>query len=221
MRPRICSFLGAFMGIAPIALNAILDASIHVGETVVVFGAGTVGQMIAQLARLNGARVIAVDLEPMRLQLARRLGADLILNPREGPVAERVKELTDGRGADVCIEATGAASALHEATRACAYSAQVIAAGFFQGAADALYLGEEFHHNRVNIVCSQIYGVNPSLTYRWNRARLDTAVIDLLRTGALRLPELVTHVIPFQEGARAFEIADRHPESAVQIMLSF
>ena len=213
--------LGIFMGIAPTALNAILDASIHVGETVVVFGEGTVGQIITQLAKLNGGTVIAVDLMPMRLDLAKKLGADMALNVQETSVAETVKQLTNGRGADFCIEARGITGALHEAIRAVAYSGQVLAGGFYQGAADDLFLGEEFHHNRINIVGSQIYGVNPGLTYRWNKPRLEATVIELLVKGQLNLRDLVTHVVPFEQGAEAFEIADRRPESAVQVVLQF
>ena len=56
--------LGIFSQITAIALNMILDADIHVGETVAVFGLGVPGQIAAQLARLNGARVVAVDALP-------------------------------------------------------------------------------------------------------------------------------------------------------------
>jgi 2-desacetyl-2-hydroxyethyl bacteriochlorophyllide A dehydrogenase len=212
--------LGIFLGIAPTALNGILDACINVGETVVVFGAGTVGQILTQLAKLSGATVVTADLFQRRLELAKGMGADIVLNPKEVSVAEEVKRLTDGRGADVCLEASGAVSALHEAIRTCAYSAKVVTLGFYQGAANDLFLGDEFHHNRINVLTSQIFGVNPSLMYRWDRPRLDATIIKLLQSGQLRLRELITHVLPFEEGARAFEIADRQPGEAVQIVLS-
>src|SRR5690606_2590625 len=112
----------------------------------------------AQLAHLSGARVIAVDPLPGRLELARQLGADDVIEA-EG-AAECIKGLTAGRGADACIEISGASQALHEAIRACAYSSRVVAVGFYQGEPHGLLLGEEFHHNRVALVCSQISGIN-------------------------------------------------------------
>ena len=214
--------LAIYSHLGPIALNGILDANIHVGETVAVFGLGVLGQIIAQLARLSGARVIGVDLIEQRLQLARELGAiEDGFNPRDGSPAEKIKALTDRRGADVTIEVTGSAKALHEAVRATAYSARVVALGFFQGEAQGLMLGEEFHHNRISLVCSQISNVDPALSYRWDRLRLIHTIMDLQARGDLNLRPVITHVIPFKEAAQGFQILDETPEQALQIVLDF
>src|SRR5215213_2494060 len=109
--------LGIFSQIGAIALNGILDAQINLGETVAVFGLGVVGQLVAQLARISGARVIGVDLIGSRLELAQRLGAHVVIDGRAGSAAEEIKQLTGGRGADVCIESYGATAALNEAVR--------------------------------------------------------------------------------------------------------
>ena len=214
--------LAIYSHLGPIALNGILDADIHVGETVAVFGLGVVGQVIAQLARLSGARVLGVDMIENRLQLARDLGAiEHGFHPGQGSPAERIKALTKGRGADVTIEASGSISALHEAVRATAYSARVVALGFYQGQAQGLMLGEEFHHNRTSIVCSQISNVNPALSYRWDRLRLIHTIMDLQAQGSLNLRPVITHVIPFRQAAEAFQILDERPEEALQIVLDF
>ena len=155
---------GIFSHIGAVALNGIHDAHIRIGDTVAVFGLGVLGQIVLQGAVRSGARVIGVDLHPARLQKARENGAWQTLNPSIDKVAEAVKDLTEGRGADVVIEVTGAISALNEAIRAAAYSSRVVAMGFFQGDASGLILGEEFHHNRINLVCSQISGVSPELS---------------------------------------------------------
>ena len=128
--------------------------------------------------------------------------------------------MTDGRGADVILEVTGAPAALQEAMRACAYSAKVIAVGFHQGGAADLRLGDEFHHNRINVVSSQIYGVNPNLTYRWDRARLQQAIIGLLLNERLNLRPLVTHIVPFADAARGVDIADRRLDDVVQVVFA-
>jgi threonine dehydrogenase-like Zn-dependent dehydrogenase len=211
--------LGIFSNIGAIAFNGILDAQINLGETVAVFGMGVVGQLVAQLARLSGAQVIAVDLMPARRELALRLGAAEALDGRGA--AEAIKALTGGRGADLCIEASGATPALHEAIRACAYSARVVAMGFFQGEARQLFLGEEFHHNRIAVVCSQISGVSPALQGRWDRLRLTTSFMRLAAEGRLELLPLVSHVRPFAEAGALFEQLDQRPDEVLQAVLSF
>jgi threonine dehydrogenase-like Zn-dependent dehydrogenase len=214
--------LAIYSHLGPIALNGILDANIHVGETVAVFGLGVLGQLIAQLAKLSGARVIGVDLIKKRLELATQLGAiEQGLNPREVSAAEKIKEQTNGRGADVSIEVSGSARALHEAVRATAYSAKVVAMGFFQGEALGLFLGEEFHHNRINIVCSQISNVDPALSYRWDRLRMIHTIMDLQANGLLNLRPMITHVIPFKQAAQGFQLLDETPEQALQVVLDF
>lgn len=221
LQPDVEPILGIFSNIGAIALNGILDAQINLGETVAVFGMGVVGQLVAQLARLSGAQVIAVDLLSSRLELAQRLGTATTINSGDGAVAERIKELTGGRGADICIEASGATAALNEAVRACAYSARVVAMGFFQGEARQVFLGEEFHHNRIAIVCSQISGVNPSVQHRWDRLRLTTTFMQLVAAQRLDPQPLISHVRPFTEAATLFELIDTRPNDVMQAVLSF
>jgi 2-desacetyl-2-hydroxyethyl bacteriochlorophyllide A dehydrogenase len=214
--------LAIYSHLGPIALNGILDANIHVGETVAVFGLGVLGQIIAQLAKLSGARVIGVEMIEKRLELARGLGTiEHAFNPRYSSPAEQIKELTNGRGADVTIEVTGSAKALHEAIRATAYSARVVVLGFFQGEAQGLFLGEEFHHNRINLVCSQISNVDPAFSYRWDRIRLIHTIMELQARGSLNLRPVITHVIPFKDAAQAFRILDETPDQALQVVLDF
>ena len=214
--------LAIYSHLGPIALNGILDANIHVGETVAVFGLGVVGQLIAQLAKRSGAHVVGVDLIEKRLELAKELGAiEHGLNPKKGSPAEQIKEMTNSRGADVSIEASGSAKALNEAVRATAYSARVVVLGFFQGDAQGLFLGEEFHHNRINLVCSQISNVDPAFSYRWDLMRLIHTIMELQVQGSLNLRPVITHVFPFDQAAQGFQILDETPEQALQVVLDF
>lgn len=213
--------IGVFAKIGAIALNAVLDADIHVGETVAVFGAGVPGQIVSQLARLNGARVIVVDLDVRRRDLALKLGASLALDPTAEDVAATIRSVTGDRGADVVIEMSGSYHALHEAVRAAAYSSRVVAGGFFQGPATPVRLGEEFHHNRVSVIGSQISGVAPGLQHRWDELRMSRTVLDLERSGRLRLYELVSHTFPAEKAPAAFEMLDRASEPALQVVLEY
>ena len=212
---------GIFSHIGAVALNGVHDAQVRIGDTVAVFGLGVPGQIVAQAARASGARVIAVDPDAERRAVASRLGAHEVLDPTEGGVAETIKAMTGGRGADACIEVSGAPPALAEAIRAVAYSARVVATGFFQGAVAGLRLGEEFHHNRVQLICSQISGVAPEASYRWTKPRLWRTAIELQHIGMLDLLPLITHTAPFADAPTLFARLAAGEPGVLQAMLEF
>ncbi len=213
--PRI----GVFSHIGAVALNGVHDAQIRIGDTVAVFGLGVPGQIVAQAARRSGARVIAVDPDGSRRDIALSHGAQIALDATGA--AEEIKRVTHGRGADVCIEVSGAPPALTEAIRAVDYSARVVAMGFFQGELAGLRLGEEFHHNRVQLICSQISGVAPEASYRWSKPRLWRTAIELQHEGVLDLVPLITHVAPFVEAPALFSRLDAGEPGLLQAMLEF
>jgi threonine dehydrogenase-like Zn-dependent dehydrogenase len=215
--PRI----GTFSHIGAVALNGVHDAQLRIGDTVAVFGLGVPGQIVAQAARRSGARVIVVDPDAARRETALRFGAWQALDPSGGIAAEAIKELTGGCGADACIEVSGAPAALAEAIRAVAYSARVVAMGFFQGELEGVRLGEEYHHNRVQLVCSQISGVAPEGSYRWSKPRLWRTAVELQHEGVLDLIPLISHAAPFAEAPALFARLDAGEPGLMQAMLTF
>jgi 2-desacetyl-2-hydroxyethyl bacteriochlorophyllide A dehydrogenase len=215
--PRI----GIFSHIGAVALNGVHDAGIRMGDLVVVFGLGVPGQIVAQAARASGATVVGVDPVKERRDVALQLGADRVLDPTAGSVAERIKSETGGRGADVCIEVSGAAPALAEAIRTVAYSSRVVAMGFFQGEARGLQLGEEFHHNRIELVCSQISGVSPAASHRWSKPRLWQTAVRLQHEKRLNLLPLITHTVAFTEAPALFARIDAGEPGMLQSVLTF
>jgi 2-desacetyl-2-hydroxyethyl bacteriochlorophyllide A dehydrogenase len=221
--PGVDPVIGVFSRIGAIALNAVLDADVHVGEYVAVFGQGVPGLIAAQLARLNGGTVIAVDSVPKRLELARELGAAHVVDFTEKGPAEEIKRLSEGRGADVSIEISGTYPALHEAIRSTAYNSKVVSAGFFQGEGTGLTLGEEFHHNRIRVVCSQISGLSPVLDHRWSVERLERTVMSLAAEGRISLQPLVTHAFDADDAHEAFRLLDQRPApgDVVQAVIKF
>ncbi len=212
---------GIYSHVGAIALNAVLDADIHVGEYVAVFGMGVMGLTVMQIAQLNGGMVMAVDGITKRLELARVLGAEAAINFTEQDPAEVIKDMTDQRGADVSIEISGSYAALHSAIRATAYNARVVSAGFHTGEGRGLMLGEEFHHNRIQVISSQISGQAPHLAHRWNRLRLNRTVMQLQAQGRIDLQRLVTHTYAARDAAQAYQLLDENPSDAVQVVLKF
>ncbi len=210
---------GIFSHIGAVALNGVHDAQLRIGDVVAVFGLGVPGQIVTQAARASGAHVIAVDPDPARRRQALDLGAHEAIEA-EG-AAEAIKARTGGRGADVCIEVSGAAPALAEAIRAVAWSSRVVAMGFYQGEVPGLRLGEEFHHNRVQLICSQISGVAPEASHRWNKPRLWRTAVELQQSGALNLLPLITHVADFDDAPAMFARLAAGEPGVLQAMLSF
>lgn len=96
-------------------------------ETLVVIGAGTIGLMVLQVARAAGAlRLVSVDVSDARLQVAQQLGAETVLNPRKHDVVTAVRQLTRGRGADVVVDAVGAAETRRVAVEAARRGGEIV-----------------------------------------------------------------------------------------------
>lgn len=212
--PRI----GIFSHIGAVALNGVHDARIRLGDTVAVFGLGVPGQIVVQAARASGATVIGVDPDPNRRAIAATLGADLTLAPA---ATDAIKDMTGGKGADICIEVSGAAPALSDAIRSVAYASRVVAMGFYQGEVAGLRLGDEFHHNRIELISSQISGVAPAASHRWSKPRLWRTAVQLQHDGVLDLLPLITHTAPFREAPALFEQLDGGAPGMLQTMLVF
>lgn len=215
--PRI----GIFSHIGAVALNGAHDARIRMGDLVVVFGLGVPGQIVLQAARASGATVVGVDPVASRREMAEKLGADRTLDPTAAPVSDIIKGETGGRGADICIEVSGVPAALAEAMRTVAYASRVVAMGFFQGEARGLHLGDEFHHNRIELISSQISGVAPEASHRWSKLRLWQTAVRLQHEGRLNLLPLITDTVPFAEAPTLFDRLDKGDPAILQSVLDF
>jgi 2-desacetyl-2-hydroxyethyl bacteriochlorophyllide A dehydrogenase len=212
--------VGCFNRVGAVALNAVLAAEARIGEAVAVFGQGVIGLLATQLLTSQGIEVLAIDTNPSRLALARSFGATPFTAGPED-LALTLREHTGDRGPDRVIELTGAYPALHEAIRSAGVGGTVVAAGFYQGPATALDLGEEFHHNRVTLTCSQIGSVPASLRERWTRERLHETVARLCAAGRIDPMPLVSHVLPATDAAAAYALLDQPPGDLLQVVLDF
>lgn len=212
--------VGTFARVGAVALNAVLASQAAVGEWVAVLGQGVIGLLATQLLLAQGSQVLAVDMLADRLRLAEQFGATPVL-ASEADLPGRLKAATAGRGTDRVIELTGTYPALAEAIRVAGPDGEVIAAGFYQGGAAALALGEEFHHNRVQVTASQIGSVPRHLRRRWTSARLHETTVALFASGRLDPGPLVTHVLSAKDAAAAYELVDRPPPGLLQVVLDF
>lgn len=228
--PTLDPLLGIFVAqMGPIAANGILHADSEAfgvnvptlgagvkGRPVMVIGAGTVGLMTALFARMLGASdVIITDPSDFRRGKAEAMGLTAMTEDQAWQHAKaRWHDGTMGRGADLVFQTRAHAGSLHTALKALRPQGTVIDLAFYQGGSDHLRLGEEFHHNGLNIRCAQINRVPRGLAPLWNRQRLARETVELLAAeGASIREHMITHVIAMDE-APAFlaDLIETRPE---------
>jgi L-iditol 2-dehydrogenase len=191
------------------ALNGVNNADISPAHTVVILGAGFMGLLLLQLARLKGAaRVIVVDSVESRLKLAAGLGASSTVDFSRVPAIEAVLQLTDGLGADVVIEATGAIEAYRQAVRMGRKGSTVL---YFGGLPQNLTLDIDpniIHYRQVTLKGSYSYTTE---TFR--------DALKLIEAGRLEVLSLITHRFPLEQLKEAVLTAARKDSLKVMIHL--
>ena len=203
---------------APIGMNAIAYAGEELrGKPAVVFGAGPVGLIVAQLAAASGASAVhVVDRLASRLDIAATCGLATLLAADGVDVARELKLRLGADGIAIAFECTGSTRALQEAIRTVRRRGRVVAVGFYQGEAAGLFLGDEFHHNGVEIRSAQIGNIHPD----WSMATLRARVIELALASRITLGGLPRVTFPVEKAAEAFAAATK-PESMLQAALAY
>jgi len=173
-----------------VAVHAVGRAPMPARHAVVV-GTGTIGLLVIQALRAAGtARVIAVDVEEDKLSLARKLGADVGLNPKGVDVPAEVRRLTEG-GADVAMECVGATEPIKTAVACVRKGGSVVLVGNISPA--------------IQLPLQQVVTGELTLFGTAASAGEYPRAIELLRTGAIDVRPLITALAPLEEGARMFE----------------
>ncbi len=175
-------------------------------DVVLVVGAGPIGMMHVLLAQLSGARTVIVsELSETRLERARELGADIVVNPRKTSLEDRVRELSDGEGADVVIVAAPAPNAQEESLEIAARQGRV---NFFGGLPkDRPHI--QFNSNLVHYKQLVVTGTTGS------NVRQYRSTINLLASGRIDLAPLVGVTLPLGEVHQAIQRAQAGEEMRV------
>jgi L-iditol 2-dehydrogenase len=180
------------------AINAQELIQVGDGDTVVVFGAGPIGCIHIRLARANGAsRVFLIDVNAERLKMsADAVKPDEVINGSEVDVVERVKELTDGRGADVVITATAANVAQEQAIRMAARRGRISFFGGLPKTNPIIACDSNLVHYRELM----IMGANGSAPSHNKRA------LEYIASGEVPVKDLITVHLPLDRVLDAFDI---------------
>jgi 2-desacetyl-2-hydroxyethyl bacteriochlorophyllide A dehydrogenase len=206
------------------AVNFVLDGRPMIGERVMVLGQGIVGLLTtALLSRFPLAGLVTCDRYAFRRQRSLEVGAQKALAPDsqgdvEDPNRTLDHEARQGE-ADLVYELSGDPAALNQAISFCGFGARIIVGSWYGTRHAALNLGREFHRNRIRLISSQVSTIAPELSGRWSKERRLAVVWDMIRT--VRPGKLITHRFPVEQAAQAYDLLDRQPESAVQVVLTY
>ncbi len=195
--------------IEPLAcgIHTVERGDIQLGDVVAIAGMGPIGLCMLQVAKLKGpGLLIALDAKPKRLELARQLGADLAFDVREGNAIQRVLDLTEGYGADVYIEATGAGPAVNQGLQMVRKLGTFVEFSVHAGpvAVDWSVIGDV---KELNIHGSHL---GP---YSYPKA------IQYLHNGIVDGAALVSHTLPLSEFHKGLEIAAQGDDSIKVVLV--
>lgn len=227
----------AFTVVGAIALQGIRLAQPTLGESFVVTGLGLIGLLAVQLLRANGCRVLGIDLDPQKIQLARDFGAETVnLSAGEDPLAAS-EAFSRGRGVDgvIITASTKSSEPVHQAALMCRKRGRIVLVGV-----TGLELSrDDFYKKELSFQVSCAYGPGrydpeyeekghdyPISYVRWTEQRNFEAVLDMMAAGKLDVKPLITHRFPIDQAEKAYELLSsrepylgillEYPESADQ-----
>jgi len=222
----------ATVTLGAIALHGVRRAEPTLGEWFVVVGLGLLGQLTVQLLRAHGCRVLGIDLNAARVELARSLGMDAALAADEADPVAAVRRLTEGQGADgvILTAASSSDELLSRAFRMCRRKGRVVVVG-------DVGLGmrrEDIYPREIEFLISTSYGPGrydpayeqgghdyPIAYVRWTENRNMQEYLRLLADGRVRLGPLLRGRFPLEQAAAAFGAATAGGAAAPIVLLSY
>ena len=189
-----------------VAVHAANRTPVSLGDTAVVVGSGMIGLLTIQAIRLAGcAKVIAVDLDQGRLDAALELGADVGLKADEVDVAEEVRKLTGGRGADCALEVVGATQTIDTAIECVRKGGSITLVGNLAPRVEVPLQAIVTRELNVLGTCAS-NGEYP-------------ACIELMRSGAIRVEPLITATASLEEGPEWFSRLYAGEKGAMKVVI--
>ncbi|MGH8729738.1 MAG: bi-domain-containing oxidoreductase, partial [Burkholderiales bacterium] len=215
-----------------IALQGVRRGNPTLGETAVVIGLGILGQLAAQLLKANGCRVIGVDVDSTRIDLALANGADFGADPSRENYVERIYRLTDGFGADMAIvtAATSSHQVISEAFQACRKKGRVVLVGDV-----GLNISRsDLYKKELDFLISTSYGPGrydalyeeggqdyPLPYVRWTENRNMETYLQLLASGQISLENIPQERYPVNDAPRAYSALKREGQKPLVVLLEY
>jgi 2-desacetyl-2-hydroxyethyl bacteriochlorophyllide A dehydrogenase len=202
MSPQVAAMCEPFS----IGMQAVSRGAITADDRVVILGAGPIGLTILAIAKARGVSVLVSDLLDSRLELARSLGADVVVNGGTTDARQAVMDFTDGEGASVVVEATGSTRAMESTVDLVAFAGRIVLVGVTTK--PVTFPGLDFTRKELTILGS-----------RNNASQFDDAVRFVIEHPDV-VQKLITQQFAFDDVAAAFEMADTQPEHVCKIVVN-
>ena len=190
-----------------VAANVLSRTGINADDTVLIYGAGTVGLTVLQVAKLHGARCIVSDPDTARLERAKGFGADAVVDPRILSVAEAVRDENEGLGPTVAIDGAGIPALLEEACRVASPAGRIGVLGFSPAPCNVSQ--QEIVKKELTLVGSRL------------NCRFIPQVVQWLAEGKLRPAAMITQVFPAGDARAAFDLIEQDPGRTIKVQLDF
>lgn len=192
-----------------IGYHAISRGDIKKGDKVLIFGAGAIGIFAMISAKLKGAEVYVTDMHESRLNKAIELGADGIINISKEDLEERVNEITDSKGMDICVEAVGAPETFLDAIENVAFAGQIILIG--NGKREVTFNQSVLLQKELDVIGSR------------NSLKEMKELVNILENDELDvdIKNIITAVYPFDQSTEAFELLLSEPENQLKVLIKF
>lgn len=197
--------------IEPIAccLHGLKQADIRPNDSVLIMGAGTIGILHAQLAKIKGAnKVIVSDMSKFKLQKALNVGCDYAINIKEKNIIDEVNKITDGQGVDVIVIAAGVSSLVADAVNMVRRAGKIIVFSGFDKNKLVTIDVSRFFKDEISIIGT--YSVTP---YEFPEA------LDLLEKRKLNTKEMITHVYPLNKLSEAIDISTNPEQPILKVII--
>lgn len=189
-----------------IAVHAVNLTPIKLGDSAVVIGSGMIGLLTIQAAKVAGcSRVFAVDLDDAKLALAKQMGADEVFNAKNVDVVKEIQDRTEGRGADVALEAVGATDPIKTAIAAVRKGGTVTLIGNITP--------------KIELPLQQVVTREIRLQGTCGSAGEYPACIDLLVRGMIKVDPIISAKVPLAEGASWFNRLYKHEPNLMKVIL--
>ncbi|MEM2939332.1 MAG: zinc-binding dehydrogenase [Candidatus Bathyarchaeia archaeon] len=194
------------------AVTGIKGSDIRVGDNVCIIGCGYMGLLLIQVMPKNIlSNLIAVDLRSECLELAKKFGADHVLNPLEHNIVDAVNDILGGK-ADVVIEASGASGTINLATEITREGGKLVIFG--RHVLDEKVPTEKWHTKGLTIL-----NTSPAFSADFNKDFHDA--VKLLRKGVVNQKPLITHRFHYRNAQEAFELASKKPSNYIKGVITF
>jgi threonine dehydrogenase-like Zn-dependent dehydrogenase len=213
-----------FARMAKTAITAAARSGVTMGQSLAVLGLGIIGQIALRLYETAGAYpIVGLDPVAFRRAAAERGGAIATLDPTATDPAAGVRELLDGRGADIVLDTTGWASAVPTAMSLANDGGQVVLLGSPRGKAESVDFYSDLHRRSLHVIGAHDSGIGSTSRERfpWTNERVLPYIIHSMQRGRLRVADLITHHVRPEQLQEMYEGLLHRKEEFLGVVLDW